>query len=239
MTTAVRTSSTCLALVLAVACGPTREPEGGSSGGGSSDGTGDTTLISPTSTTHEGDGSSGSSSAGSSSADSSSTGSDVPDIDCQTVLESDLPGVTIEIDSPCAHSLAQAQDGVETSYTIDVTDALMGVESGQACFETPRGGIHVQWRVFSAEQRHCVCDVGLCPAPTPSPTTLVPGETIDGFEWFAYEWDGPSDTGQPFGDPFVPGDYTIEVVATGFWDDGVDPETPFTIRAQRPVVLVP
>ena len=228
----MRPGLTCLAVVFAVACGPTRDPT--SSGGGSGGETGNTTLIPPDGTT-----TSSTTDVGDSGSGSSSTGSDVPDIDCQTVLESDLPGVTIDIDSPCAHSLAQAQAGVDTSYTIDITDALMGVDSGTACYDAPIGGLHVECRVFSAGQHHCYCDVGLCPPHEPAPTTLVPGETTDGFVWFAYAWDGPSDTGQGFGDPFVPGDYTIEVVATGFWDDGVDPQTPFTVRAQRPVVLVP
>ena len=84
-----------------------------------------------------------------------------------------------------------------------------------------------------------MCDVGLCPEPTPRPTTLVTGETTEVIEWAAYSWNGPSDYGADYGDPFTAGEYTIEVTASGFFTaaDGTE-MTPFTIVATRPVVLV-
>jgi len=190
-------------------------------------------------------GTSGSSGASSGSPDDTtdseaadSTGSDLPDIECQTDVESDLPGVSIEIDSECAQTLAQAQAGLTTSFVVGIADPLDGVDSGNSCFETPSGGVHVEWSVSGVGHHHCHCDVGLCPDYVPSPTALVPGDTAGQFEWFAYDWDGPSDFDPPFGDPFVAGTYTIEVVATGFYDDGVETMTPFTVRARRPIVLV-
>ncbi len=167
-----------------------------------------------------------------------STGTELPDIECETEVVSDLPGVSIEIESECAQSLTQAQTGLTTSYVIGIADALDGVDSGTSCYETPRGGIHVEWSVSGNGHNHCHCDVGLCPEYTPSPTTLVPGDTTGEFGWVAYDWNGPSDFDPPYGDPFVAGTYTIEVVATGFYDNGEDAMTPFTVQARRPIVLV-
>lgn len=210
-------------LAAAIGCGPDPEPtsSGGGSGGEDSGGT-----VTPAEETGV-DGTAG------------STGSELPDIDCETTLESDLPGVSIAIQSDCTYSIAQAQAGLDVQYVVDITEALPGVDSGTMCYGTPRGGVHVEWRVEGSGHHHCHCDVGLCPDYVPAPTTLVPGQTMGSVEWFAYDWDGPSDYDPPFGPAFEPGQYVISVQATGFWDDGVRAQTPFTVRATRPVTLVP
>ena len=172
-------------------------------------------------------------------ADAADDTTDVPDVDCETTLESDLPGVTIEIDAACAYSLAEAQAGLDTPYTVAIAEALAGVDSGDECQQTPAGSIRVRWRIEGGNgQRHCQCDIGPCGEYTPMPTDLVVGETMRQFSWAAFDWDGPSDTGVPYGPAFAPGEYTIVVEATGTWIDPEGATVAFTVRATRPVLLV-
>ncbi len=220
----------------AMACTPPEDPV---ANGGSGTGSGDTGTTAGV--TGDADGTTtdtGVDGTGSSSDGSDSTGSPLPKIDCETMVDGTLPGVSIDILSDCAYTLAQAQKGIATDYVVTISDALVDVDSGNSCFRTPTGGIHVEWRVFSADHNHCHCDVGLCPPYEPSPTTLVPGDTMGTFMWAAFDWDGPSDFDPPFGDPFEAGEYTIEVRAQGFSLDQDGAEVPFFVEAQRPVVLV-
>jgi hypothetical protein len=222
--------------LLSFGCGPSDSSTDATSGAQSSDGSGSgdsATTLSATGTTAV-----ATSDSSSDGAADSSTGPDLPPIDCETIVESDLPGVSIELTADCAYSLAQAQAGVEAQYVVTIADPLEGVDSSTSCYDTPRGGLHVEWSVFGGGLEHCYCDVGLCPAPEPMPTTLVPGSTPGSLTWNAYDWDGPSDFGAPFGRPFPAGTYAIEVVATGTWADPVAGQTPFVVRASRPVVLV-
>lgn len=199
---------------------------------------------SPVSAGGEGSGASGDSSSASGDGeteadDAAGDTTDVPDIECETTLETDLPGVTIDIDAECAYALADAQAGLQTPYTIVIAQTLSSVDSGDDCWETPVGGIHVAWRIEGANgQRHCQCDVGPCGEHTPMPTDLVVSETMRQFSWAAFDWDGPSDTGVQFGAAFAPGEYTITVEATGTWVDPEGATVPFTVRATRPVRLV-
>lgn len=38
---------------------------------------------------------------------------------------------------------------------------------------------------------------------------LAPGRYEGTFDWPGRQWDGPSDTGNPLGDPFPAGDYAV------------------------------
>ena len=67
-------------------------------------------------------------------------------------------------------------------------------------------------------ERYCVCDQGLCGSPPLVPATIPAGQTPGAFTWTGRNWWGPSDTGNPLGDPFPAGTYTLEVSAIGTVD---------------------
>lgn len=226
-----------LALFLA-GCGDDNEAEGGADSGGGTSGV--ATGASFTTTAGSGSSNTPTGPGGSSGpATTGSTGPDLPEIDCETTVESDLPGVTTDVTSDCAVSIGQAQSGVLTQYAVLISEAVTGVDSGYSCIGTPKGGVAVSWSIVGPEQQsHCRCDVGFCGPHQPAPTDLAPSEVAGEFEWFGFEWSGPSDFGAPFGPAFPPGSYTIRVVATGFHTDAAGTEIPFTITATRPVVLV-
>lgn len=66
---------------------------------------------------------------------------------------------------------------------------------------------------------YCICDEGCC-APQPSyEVTPVPSTTTTwSFDWPGRQWMGPSDTNEPYGPPFPPGDYFATVTYT--YDEG-------------------
>ena len=129
--------------------------------------------------------------------------------------------------------------GVLTGYTLAIEEALTAVDSGTKCYRTPVGSVLVEWRVYAEGHEHCQCDIGLCAPYTPMPTDLASGTQDGEFTWHAFDWQGESDTNVPFGDPFPPGNYTVEVRASGTWNDPATGTTPFEMWARQPIVLVP
>jgi hypothetical protein len=212
--------------MLAAGCADDRTTLGDSGDGG------DSTATTSVASADDGDGDGDGDGSGDTGAN------ELPEVECETTVESELPGVTIEIGSDCAYFVSDAQAGVDTPYTIAIAQPLEAVDSGNMCWETPPGGIHVEWRVTGNGHTHCHCDVGLCPDYTPMPTTLVVGETMRQFSWVAFDWDGPSDYDVPYGDAFEPGEYEITVEATGTWVDPDGATVPFSVRATRPMLLV-
>jgi hypothetical protein len=66
-------------------------------------------------------------------------------------------------------------------------------------------------------------DVGGCFGQPLRPGTLRQGEYNHSFEWNGRNWRGPSDTGQPKGDYFPAGIYTLTIRAKGYSDvEGAD-----------------
>ena len=49
----------------------------------------------------------------------------------------------------------------------------------------------------------------------PQTKTLNTGVTTSSYDWAGLNWSGPSDTGNPPGEPFPAGQYTFEVRAIG------------------------
>jgi hypothetical protein len=68
---------------------------------------------------------------------------------------------------------------------------------------------------------------------------LVAGVYEASFEWDGREWFGPSDTGNPKGDPFPPGTCQVRVSASGTYRDEGGAEVPWEATATTSVHLVP
>ena len=139
---------------------------------------------------------------------------------------STLAGVCIRFDAQDGlTSLEEAAAGITVPYTIiveeDVNDVVVLPQDAGGCGQPGPSGLIVFERLSGNGQDYCLCDTGLCMAPAETPFTLAAGATPATFEWTGRNWGGPSDTGNPLGEPFPAGIYTLEASAVGRVD-GVD-----------------
>jgi hypothetical protein len=162
---------------------------------------------------------------------------------CQVTSETDLAGAHIELDaSRCVFTLAQAAAGIAVGYDVvvdaDVQNVVPRAQDAGGCDAADRSGLIPFELVSGAGQRYCLCDVGLCPAPSGAPVTLLAGRYHHTFTWDGRNWTGPSDTGNPQGAPFPQGTYALRVSAVGSQPaDGST--TSFTVAGTLAIRLVP
>ncbi|NOZ00800.1 MAG: hypothetical protein GXP54_02795 [Deltaproteobacteria bacterium] len=148
--------------------------------------------------------------------------------DCVTGADSNLPGVSIRFAADrCSWTLAEAAAGIEIPYSVVVDDDFQDVfpmpqDAGQ-CGQPGTSGLILFEKLAGGDQSYCICDTGLCMGPDNKPVTLKKGEYAGVFQWDGVNWAGPSDTGNPKGQPFPPGTYTLTVSAVGSTDN---PEGP-------------
>jgi hypothetical protein len=150
-----------------------------------------------------------------------------PAQDCAFTLARAAQGVVFHYDVVVDEALAGYVSRPSTSGVLHY--------AGQAI-----AGLHVDAVITGAGQRYCVCDQGgpgpFCDLPdggsgfgdwnqTCPPLTVRQGVWHvawpsllydDGpFAWHGRNWDGPSDTLNPEGAPFPPGDYELQVTIAG------------------------
>ena len=133
---------------------------------------------------------------------------------------STLPGVCIRFDAQDGlTSLEEAANGITIPYTViveaDVADVVVLPQDAGGCDQPGASGLILFERLAGGGQNYCRCDTGLCMGPDEVPFTLAAGATPESFEWTGRNWSGPSDTGNPLGDPFPAGIYTLEASAIG------------------------
>jgi hypothetical protein len=152
-----------------------------------------------------------------------------------------IPGVSLTVRSgSCVF-----KRGTPAAFTYEVTTtaatpAITIPDSGGGCSScrgyttdpiTFTGWIIDGTSAGGENQQYCVCDVGCC-APTQAETVQVTvtksTKTID---WSGKTWSGPSDTGNPEGDFFLPGRYTVHVSFAGF-DQGL-------VEVALPIEIIP
>ena len=147
---------------------------------------------------------------------------------CEASAASTLPGVTIVLSSAaCTFTLAEAAAGIAIPYSVVVTQPVAGVlprpqDSGQ-CGQPGPSGLIVFERLTGGDEGYCICDTGLCMGPSDEPVDLDAGVYPGSFAWDGHNWAGPSDTGNPKGAPFPPGDYVLTVSAKGELAAGDEP----------------
>ena len=152
--------------------------------------------------------------------DAAATGGFCADVDGS---ESNLPGVCIRMDAQDGlYSLDQAATGISIPYTIiveeDVDDVVPLPQDAGQCGQPGPSGLIVFEQLTGNGQSYCICDQGLCMGPDETPRTIPAGGTVAAFEWTGRNWGGPSDTGNPLGEPFPAGIYTLRVSAVGTVD---------------------
>ena len=156
--------------------------------------------------------------------------------DCKEGFVGDLTGVSIHFEgAPCSFTVAQAAAGIEIPYQIVVSEAVSGViavpQDAGHCGQPGPSGLIPFTRLSGNDQNYCICDTGLCQGPSDEPVTLVVGSHAGAFNWDGVNWAGPSDTGNPKGEPFPPGTYQLSVSAKGTVD-GVAFEIEGTLGVQ-------
>lgn len=138
---------------------------------------------------------------------------------CERGGMSDLTEVSIEFpDQPCVFTLAEAAAGITIDYSTAVTGPVTAVttrpQDGGGCGAAASSGLILFESLSGGAQSYCLCDTGLCPGGDTT-TDLVAGDYPGEFSWTGRNWAGPSDTGNPMGEPFPPGRYTLTVSAVG------------------------
>ncbi|MCO4774306.1 MAG: hypothetical protein KDA24_30060 [Deltaproteobacteria bacterium] len=148
-----------------------------------------------------------------------------------------LTEACIELAPTYTFTLADAAAGVEIPYTVVISADVPGVRSlpqdAGGCGQPDASGLSLFERLSGGDQGYCECDVGLCPSPDPAPSLLGAGTFDRTFSWTGLNWAGPSDTGNPMGAPFPPGQYTLLVNAIGTVD-GAD----YTVSASSTITLI-
>ncbi len=158
---------------------------------------------------------------------------------CTVGGASTLPGVTVTFaDAPCTFTLAEAAQGVAIPYAIVVADGLADVvvspSDAGGCAQPGASGLIIAEAIDGGGHHYCICDVGVCPAPDPTPRAIAAGAYSGALMWDGVNWDGPSDTNNPKGAPFPPGDYTVTIGARGTHAGAA-----FAVTGTRLIHLVP
>ncbi len=152
-----------------------------------------------------------------------------------------IPGVSLTVrSSSCVFKRGTPATFTYEVTTTNATPAITIPDSGGGCSScrgyttdpiTFTGWIINGTSAGGTNQQYCICDVGCC-APTPEMTVQVNATTsTKTLEWSGKTWSGPSDTGNPMGDYFLPGRYTVHVSFAGF-DEGL-------VEAALPIEIIP
>jgi len=155
-----------------------------------------------------------------------------------------LPGVHLEFTSTkCVFTLAEAAAGIQIDYRIIVDEDILTVvpkpQDDGGCGQPGPSGLIVfeDLSRSGSSDRYCLCDVGLCPAGG-TPVTLKAGTYESSFLWDGRNWTGPSDFGNPKGEPFPPGEATLVLSARGEFDEGGTMKG-FAVDGKFAIFLVP
>jgi hypothetical protein len=119
----------------------------------------------------------------------------------------------------CRFTKAEAAAGISFLYDVVVEAAESSfVQSepptGQTCASPKTGAeLYVFEQISGNGKTYCECDRGNCLRGS-SKVGAKAGRSSLTFPWDGREWQGPSDTGNPKGPAFPPGEYTFNVKST-------------------------
>lgn len=153
-------------------------------------------------------------------------------------VQGTIPGVSLSITSKkCVYHVGEA---AEFTYEVKTDGSVPPIETAAdtgcgACSKPSEDPLSfVRYSIGGAspdgaQQRYCLCDVGCC-APADAATTQLPATTASAaIQWSGRNWSGPSDTGNPQGDFFLPGKYGVEVTFSGSAQGSVTATLPIEI----------
>ncbi len=144
-----------------------------------------------------------------------------------------LPGVTLHVEAD-ACTFDEGEGGVfryrlTLPSPIDfAVDTFPGCGACAAYSSDPASLLG--FVVGSGLVRYCRCDEGCCAPQEPASYTIAAGTVEGSFEWPGRTWNGPSDTDNPLGDPFPPGDYPVTVTFAVPGGGSVEAVLPIIVR---------
>ncbi|RLB57123.1 MAG: hypothetical protein DRJ42_01460 [Deltaproteobacteria bacterium] len=155
---------------------------------------------------------------------------------------SNLEGVTITFpDQPCVFTLAEAAAGISIAYQVEVASERPGIiplpQDAGGCDGPEASGLILLERIGGDGQSYCFCDSGLCADPSRTPVTIAAGNYPGTMGWTGLNWGGPSDTGNPMGEPFPVGTYVVTISTAGEQPAG-DGTEPFRVEGTFEITLV-
>ena len=139
-----------------------------------------------------------------------------------------------------SYTLADVAKGIKIEYKVVVKEDYEGVIAmpyGPSFAEPPGpSGLHPREQISGKGQGYCLFDSGLGQPPTEVVKPLKKGTYLHSFEWDGRNWSGPSDTGNPKGEPFPAGTYELKVTMHGLLatDKG---KIPYQISGKTKLVL--
>jgi hypothetical protein len=221
----------------------------GGSGGGLSNGTGG--VLASGGTVGSG-GTGGTTATGGSHATGGSAGTDgggnppclLPKaLPCHGTSTSTLPGVfTALLPTRCTYTVQEAVAGIDVPYTVVVNSRVPGVLAKPidvgGCWQPDATRFETFVDVTGGGQHYCRCDIGLCHDPIALQADLPAGCPTGTVHWEGVNWSGPSDTNNPKGAPFPPGDYVVKIRQTGWFLPDASSQT-FEIDATITVTITP
>ena len=158
---------------------------------------------------------------------------DVAEGRCVGDSHSTLEGARLVAWAPsCRVSRAALREGVTFGWWVEVDDSLEGVvvaptpQDGGRCGRPDASGLIPFPDFQQGDERWCLCDVGLC-VPVDVQGTLRAGRWEGRVQWDGRAWMGPSDFGNPVGEPFEAGAASFRVRAQGVRADA----TTFALHA--------
>ena len=130
-----------------------------------------------------------------------------------------LEGVEIRFPGTCRWAIGKVREGIDIPYEVVVEEEISGIvptpTDAGSCDRPGDSGLITSVVFQGDDQRWCRCDTGNCPRPQYKPKTLEPGTYRNTVHWEGRNWTGPSDTGNPKGEPFPPGTYEMSVQTRG------------------------
>lgn len=151
--------------------------------------------------------------------------------------------VTIKFAQPkYTCTLAEAAAGMMFAWDVvvakDIANVVPAPQDAGQCGRPGKSGLITFYRLSGNGQSYAISDTGLCPGTSETPLQVQAGAHQESFEWQGRNWGGPSDTSNPVGPPFPPGEYRLQVSAVGsVLDEGA--WRSFKIESSVPVVLTP
>jgi hypothetical protein len=149
-----------------------------------------------------------------------------------------IPGVSISISSSrCVYHVGEAAEftyAITTDANVPPIEIMAGSGCGSCTKPSEDPLSFVDYQIGGPapggeQQVYCVCDVGCC-LPDEAATIMLPATTASAnVQWSGRNWSGPSDTGNPEGDFFLPGKYGVVVTFNGRAQGSVTATLPIEI----------
>lgn len=146
-----------------------------------------------------------------------------------------LPGVSVHVEADrCNFKSGQA---AQFRYRVTLTQSIpYTAPASQGCGSCSPYSADASARISytignsSGSVRYCICDTGCCAPNASAAFTLAP-KTVNGtIDWPGRQWQGPSDTANPYGAAFPPGSYDVSVGMSVPGVGGTTAKLPITVQ---------